>query len=188
MGLFHYLFSFEGRINRAKQWAILLVGLVFGLVIGVVFSFTVGFMTLGAVVNGEMTVPQLLATPQAHIFAIVCSLLYLLGFYIGLAVMAKRLHDRNKSAWWLLVFVLLPTLLNIPAFLAMPVQLAHLGETIKAVQHNLPPPMPPVEPPLATISRAIATLISLWAFVELYIFRGTVGDNRYGPDPLAGRG
>ena len=33
----------------------------------------------------------------------------------------------------------------------------------------------------------VAALISLWAFVELYCLRGTVGDNRYGPDPLAGR-
>ena len=26
----------------------------------------------------------------------------------------------------------------------------------------------------------------LWAFVELYCLRGTEGENRYGPDPLAG--
>jgi len=28
-------------------------------------------------------------------------------------------------------------------------------------------------------------LISLWVFIELYFFRGTAGDNRFGPDPLA---
>ena len=34
---------------------------------------------------------------------------------------------------------------------------------------------------------ACATLIFLWVFIELYCLRGTTGDNRFGPDPLAGR-
>jgi uncharacterized membrane protein YhaH (DUF805 family) len=44
-----------------------------------------------------------------------------------------------------------------------------------------------MEPPLVTISRGASTLVSLWAFVEIYCLSGTVGDNRFGPDPLAKR-
>ena len=44
---------------------------------------------------------------------------------------------------------------------------------------------------IATPNAAISLLslisfaISIWAFVELYCLRGTAGDNRYRPDPLA---
>jgi uncharacterized membrane protein YhaH (DUF805 family) len=31
----------------------------------------------------------------------------------------------------------------------------------------------------------IATILALWAFIELFFFRGTAGENRYGPNPLA---
>jgi hypothetical protein len=34
------------------------------------------------------------------------------GLWSGLAVAIKRLHDRNKSGWWLLLFWLVPSLLG----------------------------------------------------------------------------
>lgn len=82
----------------------------------------------------------------------------------GLAVAAKRLHDRDKSAWWLLVFYLLPGVL------------AGVGAGVT----------------LATgwwfgigLFGAAAFGISIWAIIELGCLRGTVGPNQYGPDPLA---
>ncbi len=45
---------------------------------------------------------------------------YLIMFYIALAVSAKRLHDRNKGAIWLLVFIILPAVLNIAAAILAP--------------------------------------------------------------------
>jgi uncharacterized membrane protein YhaH (DUF805 family) len=38
--------------------------------------------------------------------------------------------------------------------------------------------------PLRRSVQIFATLVSLWALIELGFLRGTVGDNRYGPDPL----
>jgi uncharacterized membrane protein YhaH (DUF805 family) len=114
---------------------------------------------------------------------IACAL-YILGLYIGLAVTAKRLHDRNKSAWWLLVFIALPFVLQIPALMFMPAMLAHFSAVMEAVRTHAQPPFPPVEPPFVVITRGVATLIELWAFVELYCLRGTPGDNRFGSDPL----
>src|SRR5262249_37756998 len=107
MGLLHYLFGFSGRINRAKQWAVLLVALVHVIIIGFVFAFTVGFMVFVDLVQKKTTLPEVIASPQAHLFAIIFCVLYAIGFYIGLAVATKRLHDRNKSAWWLLIFIAL---------------------------------------------------------------------------------
>ena len=30
-------------------------------------------------------------------------MVYVLALWIGLAIAAKRWHDRNKSAWWILI-------------------------------------------------------------------------------------
>jgi uncharacterized membrane protein YhaH (DUF805 family) len=187
MPLLHYLFGLSGRINRAKQWAVLLVGLVHGIIIGFAFSFTIGFASIVDVVQGKTTLRELVATPQAHVFATIFAVLYAIGFYIGCAVATKRLHDRNRSAWWLLVFVALPLVLQLPLLLYLPALIGHLGAVIHAAQTHAQAPLPPLEPPLVTLSRGASALIGLWAFVELYCLSGTPGDNQYGPNPLARR-
>jgi len=187
MDIAHYLFSFSGRINRAKQWAILLVTLVHAIIVGIIFSETIGFLTIADVVQGKTMLRAVLESPQARIFAMAFVVLYLVAFYVGCAISAKRLHDRNKSAWWLLVFIALPLVLQIPLLTYLPALFEHLSNVIHAAQTNAAPPLPPLEPPLVTITRGAATLISLWAFVELYCLSGTAGDNRFGSDPLAKR-
>jgi uncharacterized membrane protein YhaH (DUF805 family) len=188
MGLGHYLFGFSGRINRAKQWAMLLVSLVGCILIGVAFAFTIGGGPIVDAINHKTTFAAIVASPQAHLFGIAFGVVDVLMIYISLAVMAKRLHDRNKSAWWILIFFVLPLALQVPVFMAMPALFAHLGAVMHAAQNHLPPPPQPFESPVVLIARGAAAIINLWAFVELYILRGTAGDNRFGPDPLAGRG
>ena len=82
MGLSAILFSFKGRINRAKFW---MVNLLLTVVLGIV-----------VLIYGEERSVILLS------FGILC-------FWAGLAVTAKRWHDRNKSAWWILI-ALIPIL------------------------------------------------------------------------------
>ena len=185
MGLGHYLFSFSGRANRAKQWALLLVGLVFSILYGIAFAVTGTATTLMQAAESK-SLQTFVTSPQLHSFLIVCGVLVVVLYYIVLAVSTKRLHDRNKSAWWLLVFYVLPVVLNVPTYMMLPEYLQMMQQAITAAQQNLPPPQPP-QNPLATITNGAATIISLWAFVELYCLPGTTGDNRYGPDPLAGR-
>ena len=88
----HYLFGYSGRLNRAKYWLWVLLYMIASIVV------TLIGLAAGDMVGGILQV----------IFAIV-------GFITALAVTAKRLHDRNKSAAWLLVFALLPTVLIIIA-------------------------------------------------------------------------
>ena len=136
----NYLFSFEGRINRAKYWLMVLISiLVMGAAIGILFAMD--FSTIGFVVAG---------------------ILYLALLYCGIAVGAKRLHDRNKSGWWLLIFYLLPNVLS-------GVGTYSQSSTVNGV--------------LSLVSFAIL----IWAIVELGCLRGTIGPNQYGPDPLEGR-
>jgi len=187
MTILHYLFGLSGRINRAKQWAVLIVSLIHVTVVAFVFSGTIGFVSVANVMRGRTTLDDLIATPQAHLFLATFILLYAIGVYIGCAVAVKRLHDRDKSAWWLLVFFALPLVLQIPLLTYFPVVLGYLRDVVHAAQTHTQPPMQPAEPPLVTIARGASALISLWAFVELYCLSGTQGDNRYGPDPLARR-
>ncbi len=82
----------------------------------------------------------------------------------GIAVGIKRLHDRNKSGWWLLLFYLVPLLLNL-------VGIYVLGDERRRLNSG----------PRCCVSFAI----NIWALVELGCLRGTIGGNQYGGDPLA---
>jgi len=82
----------------------------------------------------------------------------------------KRLHDRNKSAWWLLIFYLLPTVLP------------WLGLLIPGGSAD------PDAVPMAVVVLVYARFaIAIWALVELGCLRGTIGGNPFGPDPVAPR-
>jgi uncharacterized membrane protein YhaH (DUF805 family) len=78
-----------------------------------------------------------------------------------IAVSIRRLHDRNKSAWWLLFYVLAPILL----------------ETIAALDD--------LDSAWMVTMTAFARAIPIWAFIDVGCLRGTYGTNRFGPDPLA---
>jgi uncharacterized membrane protein YhaH (DUF805 family) len=75
------------------------------------------------------------------------------------AVGVKRLHDRDKSGWWVLLFLLAPSVLG---------SIANTSE----------------QPLVGFVLGLASFVISIWALVELGFLRGTVGPNRYGPDPL----
>ena len=127
------LFSFQGRINRAKYWiaTITYISMTIALVgLGFFFRFDTIFFIIAAIVFIAMTVS-------------------------GIAVGLKRLHDRDMSGWWLLVFYLLPAVLD------------GIGRELAA-----------------PIILSLGAAISVWALVVLGFLRGTSGTNQYGPDPL----
>jgi uncharacterized membrane protein YhaH (DUF805 family) len=141
MDLRQLLFSFHGRINRAQYWLSMLIYTIVGGILGVI----------GAVLDQNLA--YLLLAAVAELAVLVSSL----------AVFIKRLHDRNKSAWWLLPFYLVPCVL---AVIGAGVEMASGSWVV-----------------MGFCSMA-ALAIGIWAFVEWGCLRGTVGPNRYGPDPL----
>lgn len=81
MTLLQTLFSFKGRINRAKYWAVHLL-----IVVGSVIIF-IGVSINTPIISDNATVSVFL-------------LLYVIfAAWIGLAVNVKRWHDLNKSGW-----------------------------------------------------------------------------------------
>ena len=133
------LFGFRGRINRAKYWLTFVIYFValFGLYIlfSLFFSFPTDLLGLILVIS----IPLIPITISS------------------VAVAIKRLHDRDKNGWWVLVFYVLPGVIGyIGPYTGLDIvfQLANLA-------------------------------LSIWAVIELGFLRGTSGPNRYGPDPLA---
>src|SRR5215813_9914719 len=90
----HLLFGFSGRINRAKYWLWILLYLIAAIIVGIVAVIT-------SPTIGNLPIVGNLVQLAFSIAAFVSSL----------AVVTKRLHDRAKSAWWLLVYVLIPSIL-----------------------------------------------------------------------------
>jgi uncharacterized membrane protein YhaH (DUF805 family) len=141
--LFEFMFGASGRINRAKYWRSLLIFCVAGL-----FAAIILFTAAG------------LAAP---LFIIMIVLVFLPWLMWGFAIHTERLHDRDKSAWWLLVFYVAPAVFG---------QLAKTewfaGDAGTMLHYAL----------------ALAGLaLSIWGFVEIGCLRGTAGSNRYGPNP-----
>ena len=96
----------------------------------------------------------------------------------SLAVTARRLHDTNRTAWWMLLY-LIPVLGLIVLVI---VSLALLG-----INSFDPWEASDAEWGVIGILFLIWLLGSFVAWLVLLIFQimpGTVGPNRYGPDPL----
>ena len=136
------LWSFQGRINRQPYWlASLAIIIAMIILVGLISAFA----GVGALAGG------------VGIWLLVLALSIPL-IWIGLALGVKRLHDRDKSAWWLLIFYLLPSVLQSG------------GEAAGGLQ---------------VVLALAGFAVSIWGLVELGFLRGTAGANRYGSDPLA---
>ncbi len=166
-----YFFSFQGRINRAKLWLFIPIMIGIYIVYFILFSILFG-SSLFAMLKGG---PAGLAAGGASIGAgmLLTCILSIAILVASVALTVKRLHDRDKGAMWLLVFWLLPLILN-------SVVLVNRFAAVNASDSA----MAAASPAIGVLS-LISFAISIWAFVELYCLRGTAGDNRYGPDPLA---
>ena len=142
MSMSQLLISFRGRLNRKPYWMT---------AIGVTIAVAVVLLIAWAL-TGEYELAGFIAV--LALFAV----LYIPLVWVGLAISAKRLHDRDKSAWWLLLFYAVPLVLSAAS--------SPIGDS-------------------AFFLDLAGLAIIIWAFVELGCLRGTMGPNHYGPDPLA---
>ena len=141
-GVLKYL-SFQGRANRKRYWltSLSIFGLLF---VSALFTAALSVLPL----LGLVVIP-----------------IWLVLFVASTANGARRLHDRGKSAWWLLLFYAVPMLLTLPAELASYSDNAGFKGA-------------------AAFLALIGLPFSIWAFVELGCLKGTAGPNKYGDDPL----
>jgi uncharacterized membrane protein YhaH (DUF805 family) len=167
-----YLFRFEGRINRAKYWLaglIILCWMMFALIllrgIGMVFGLgghglAINIFVISASLeptNDALTstagwFPSVITIPMTVLFA-----------WCYAATSIKRLHDRDKSGWWLVPFVVFPGLCG------------RFGDRLGDL---------PGGSYAVTLLGLVAFVLYIWALVEMYFLRGSPRTNRFGADPL----
>ena len=154
------LFSFRGRINRAKWWLTVLVSIIISVLAAII----------GAIV-GE-TASNLLSLA-----------VFIPQFWISLAAGVKRLHDLNRTGAWLVLFYVGPVILVIFFFVIAGVDVAAAlmsGETLDSATIAR-------VGMTGGIVGLLIVILGIWALIWFGCLRGTVGPNQYGPDPLEGR-
>jgi uncharacterized membrane protein YhaH (DUF805 family) len=156
MSFGYVLFSFTGRINRAKYWA------------GVLFWTAICIVMFGVLIY---QLADIIKMPQDEILAyllskgialfVIFAVIFLVMIVSGLALGVKRMHDRDKTGWWVVLFYYGPAVLN------------GISSSIDSTFINL-------------LLSVASLVIAIWGLVELGFLRGTAGPNRFGPDPLSG--
>lgn len=128
--------TFSGRAGRAEYWWF--------------FAFLLGVHIIAGLVSGALfPLDEALAVSGLLTLALLCP---------SLAVGARRLHDTDRSGWWL----------------AMPWGFAFLGELARG-------------PSGSELLGSAFRLLSFASFILLlyWLIRpGTPGENRFGPPPL----
>jgi uncharacterized membrane protein YhaH (DUF805 family) len=143
------LFSFKGRINRGKYWLAILIYTV----------IWIAFIAAAVMWLGGFDTERLFSMVGAAILLWLAAIILIVaGTWSGVATGIKRLHDREKSGWWILLFWLGPSVLS------------GIGSTSSAST--------------SFVFHIASFAVTIWAIVELGFLRGTLGPNEYGPDPL----
>jgi uncharacterized membrane protein YhaH (DUF805 family) len=143
-GLFEFMFGASGRINQAKYRRSFLAYSVGGILIAFILSTAAG-----------------IAAPPFIVLLVIIFIPWLLW---GVSISTERLHDRDKSAWWLAVFY------GLPAVLGQIAKAAWFAGTAGTVPHYILP--------------LAAFALTIWGFIEIGFLRGSAGSNRFGPDLL----
>ena len=151
--VFRNYVNFRGRAQRSEFWWFVL----FSIVVSVILS---------------------MLASVARPLEVLEFIFFLVVLLPSLAVTARRLHDANRTAWWMLLY-LIPILgftVLVTLFLVV------LGmDVLEPWETN------DVEWGILGIIFLIWFLGSIAAWIVLLVFQimpGTVGPNRYGPDPL----
>jgi uncharacterized membrane protein YhaH (DUF805 family) len=166
-----FLFRFEGRINRARYWLATLVilcsmisVLLLLAAICLVFGIPTGPLTINIIgISASFQLSDDDVASKAGLFPQIVTVLTTLVFaWFYAAASMQRLHDRNKSSWWMVPFVAATGLYG------------QLGDRLDGSW--------------AAVLVGLAVIIFfIWGLVEMYCLKGTCGPNRFGPGPLAPR-
>jgi len=138
------LLRFDGRLSRLGFWrGYLLLGVLGAIALVVGLLAIMGFGSWGAVFLAPL-LPLVIAS---------------------IAIIVRRLHDRGKSALWLLPFVIGPFL---------------VGLWLNTEGNGQ------AGGPMLLVALT-SLILNIWGLVEIGLLGGTRGVNRFGEAPAAGR-
>src|SRR5262245_38096352 len=96
MSLTDLLFSFKGRINRKPWWLTTIAA-------GLAASIITAIIEIIARSSGQTAIdPVTNQVEPTGIFGVLVGVVGLVNIWIAFALGAKRLHDRDRTGWWLI--------------------------------------------------------------------------------------
>jgi uncharacterized membrane protein YhaH (DUF805 family) len=169
--MLRYLFSFRGRLNRAKHLRFILISVLFAFAGAGIWMCELYDVPDAVNELGWEALLPMLFEPLPHLIATAAlAALVTIWVYAALAVAVKRLHDRNRGAGWLLVFWIQPLVLQAAGF--------GFGQELATVAGDAG-----CNDVIVRAFILAAAFVFVWGFVELFLLPGTSGENRFGPDP-----
>lgn len=157
--------EFSGRSSRAEFWWFFLFMMIIYMVVWGVLFGTIG---LSAAASGNQN-------PMVMFGALGVVGIFMILFYLALliptiAVQVRRLHDTNRSGWWLGAFWLLYVVYMVATF----------GMAFSATPGSTPPSLAG-----AGVMMIVGLAFFVYSIVLLVFFclRGNEGPNRFGDDP-----
>lgn len=143
-----FLFSLEGRISRSRLWL--------GWFLPLIAIHVVLLIMIAIAAAAD-------SSAGTGIFLVIWIIFCLLTLWPNIAVMVKRIHDRDKTGWLVLAYW-------IPVGLQAILFFADASDNAAG-----------------TILDVITGAVGIWFLIEFGCMRGTVGANQYGPDPTPPR-
>lgn len=143
-----FYFSAAGRISRSQYW----------------LRFFLPVFIIGFILNLIGLAGQPLQS--------LSGLFQIIVLWPGIAVLIKRIHDRNKSGalvWALYGPMIVALIFTIAAVFAAATDNESAVSTLGII---------------CGVFWVITLIIGIWFFIEFLCLRGTIGSNRFGPDPV----
>ena len=139
------VFAFKGRMSRARYW---------GLTSLCMLALFASSLSVALTANYTSAPPVKVAV----VVAIVGVVIFFAMCVALLGIGVRRLHDRGKSCFWIILYYLVPFILAVLA----------------------------IDPEGQGIAlNCIALAIMVWSIIDLGILKGKPADNLDGPAPVA---
>jgi len=161
-----FYFSPTGRISRSQYW----------------LRFWLPYLAIYIALNLTAKIAGQ-SSDLGIAISIVTSILSLITFWPWIALLVKRMHDRNKAWWWIWFYF-------VPALLFCVLLIVWLGAAILSIAAGETDIALPALGGLGAVVIVLGLIwfgTFIWFFVEFGCLRGTIGSNRFGPDPVGRR-
>ena len=162
--------EFSGRSPRAEFWWFFLFTMVIYLLVWFVLIGSIGASMSSATSGTEPSVGMLGALGVGVIFI---GLFWLALIVPTIALQVRRIHDLDRSGWWIGGYYLLYVLYMVMS----------LGTVFAAAAGSTDPSGVGIGGMIGSMIVGLAFLIYSIALLVFFCTQGTKGPNRYGADP-----
>ena len=149
--------EFSGRSRRKEFWMFTLGLFLLGIVLGILLIVVGGASMMSASGDPAAGVAGMVA--GVGIFGLVMAVFWLGLLIPSIAVGIRRLHDIDRTGWWLGGFYLLYAVSALSTFQVLPL------------------------PSAVSLILSLAVLALATTLIVFYCLEGTKGPNRFGDDP-----